>query len=218
MHAWFELDQGNTGLSNAWTSLLLKNIPWNNGQTPNAGQYDTSYSSFPGGFWDSSEGYVYNVPGTTSGTDYFILRAWTGNFTNFNAALEGGALVGTTPVFINPVEYGINPIPDLTNMPALIVKPALPGDANLDGKVDINDLTIVLANYGQSGTVWSTGDFNADGKVDINDLTIVLANYGQSDGESAAGIKAVPEPSCVVLLGVGGVSLLAFAWRKWRAS
>ena len=27
----------------------------------------------------------------------------------------------------------------------------LPGDANLDGKVDINDLTIVLANYGQTG-------------------------------------------------------------------
>ena len=27
---------------------------------------------------------------------------------------------------------------------------AMPGDANLDGKVDINDLTIVLAHYNQT--------------------------------------------------------------------
>ena len=27
----------------------------------------------------------------------------------------------------------------------------LPGDANMDGKVDINDLTVVLANYGAAG-------------------------------------------------------------------
>ena len=54
------------------------------------------------------------------------------------------------------------------------------GDANSDGKVDINDLTIVLANYGQTGMAWSQGAMDGDpsGTVDINDLTIVLANYG----------------------------------------
>ena len=31
-----------------------------------------------------------------------------------------------------------------------VLPPILPGDANLDGKVDINDLTIVLTNYNQS--------------------------------------------------------------------
>ena len=56
-----------------------------------------------------------------------------------------------------------------------LLTPALPGDANLDGKVDINDLTRVLTNYNQTtGMGWGTGDFNNDGKVDINDLTIVL--------------------------------------------
>ena len=29
--------------------------------------------------------------------------------------------------------------------------PVLPGDANGDGKVDINDLTIVLSDFGRSG-------------------------------------------------------------------
>ena len=60
--------------------------------------------------------------------------------------------------------------------------PALPGDANGDGKVDINDLTIVLANFGKTGCVWSQGCMDGDpiGTVDINDLTIVLTNFGKN--------------------------------------
>ena len=86
-----------------------------------------------------------------------------------------------------------------------------PGDANGDGTVDINDLTIVLANFGQIGMTWSQGEFTGDGKVDINDLTIVLANFGKTYG--AAGIKAVPEPASLILL-AGAIGLLAFAWRR----
>ena len=40
---------------------------------------------------------------------------------------------------------------------AFLLQALLPGDANEDGRVDINDLTIVLANYGQSGRVWVAG-------------------------------------------------------------
>ena len=35
-------------------------------------------------------------------------------------------------------------------MPSMVLKPTILGDANLDGKVDVNDLTIVLANFGQT--------------------------------------------------------------------
>jgi len=49
--------------------------------------------------------------------------------------------------------------------------------------------------------------------VDVNDLTLVLANFGTTYGASS-GIKAVPEPSCVALLGIGAACLLAFAWRR----
>ena len=81
--------------------------------------------------------------------------------------------------------------------------------------MDINDLTIVLAHYDQTGMTWSTGESTGDGTVDINDLTIVLAHYGQSAGSPAAAVAAVPEPSCLVLLGIGGVGLLACLRRKW---
>ena len=93
---------------------------------------------------------------------------------------------------------------------------ALPGDANLDGRVDINDLTVVLAHYGQtSGMNWGTGEFNGDGTVDINDLTIVLANYGASVSASAGPrLSVVPEPAGLVLLAAALAGLLACAWRK----
>ena len=98
-----------------------------------------------------------------------------------------------------------------------LLTPAIPGDANLDGKVDINDLTMVLTNYNQTPAMtWTLGDFNGDGKVDINDLTIVLTHYNQSLGSSAGGMAAVPEPSSLVLLGVVAVGLLGCAWRRSR--
>jgi hypothetical protein len=94
----------------------------------------------------------------------------------------------------------------------------MPGDANVDGKVDINDLTRVLTNYNQNvGVVWGSGDFNRDGKVDINDLTIVLTNYNQSLGASSVGLSPVPEPGTLLLLAAGLGSLVACASRKWQS-
>ena len=95
-------------------------------------------------------------------------------------------------------------------MPALVMKQSVSGDANLDGKVDINDLTIVLAHYGQTGTTWAQGEFTGDGTVDINDLTIVLAHYGQTAGASVGGMAAVPEPSTLALIGVAAIGLFGF--------
>jgi hypothetical protein len=57
----------------------------------------------------------------------------------------------------------------------------LPGDANGDGTVDINDLNLVLGNMRNgAAATWANGDFNGDGVIDINDLNLLLSYYGQS--------------------------------------
>ena len=91
-----------------------------------------------------------------------------------------------------------------------------PGDVNGDHRVDINDLTIVLANYGQTGLAWSQGCIDGDpnGGVDINDLTIVLSNYGNS--YAAGALAAVPEPCAVAVLAAALSALLAYRWRRRR--
>ncbi len=91
---------------------------------------------------------------------------------------------------------------DPVNSPfGLAFQPPGPGDVNGDGRVDINDLTIVLANYGRSGCVWSQGCMDGDptGTIDVNDLTIVLSNYGHTYGSPAA-VAVVPEPASLGLL------------------
>ena len=55
------------------------------------------------------------------------------------------------------------------------------GDINRDGVVDILDLTIVGARFGQRGQ--NSADLNGDGLVDIVDLVLVAGEFG---GEAAA--------------------------------
>jgi len=92
------------------------------------------------------------------------------------------------------------------------IMPALYGDANLDGTVNVSDLSKVLTNYDQTGMDWGQGDFSYDGTVDISDLSKVLTSYDQSLAASRPTLAAVPEPSGLVL----SVALIAgIACRRW---
>jgi len=82
--------------------------------------------------------------------------------------------------------------------------PLLPGDANTDGVVDDDDLSLLLANWtgvGGWGGTWRTGDFDENGTVSDADLSLLLANWtGPLPG-------AVPEPATLGLL-LFGLSVL----------
>lgn len=67
------------------------------------------------------------------------------------------------------------------------------GDANLDGQVNIGDLTLLAANFGQSGR-WSSGDFSHDGVVNIGDLTLLASSFGFTTYS-----MPIPEPQLVSL-------------------
>lgn len=68
-----------------------------------------------------------------------------------------------------------------------------PGDANGDGAVDLADLNLVLANFGQMTT---SGDVTGDGVVDLADLNLVLANFGTdcNEGESKSFSMSMTDP------------------------
>jgi autotransporter-associated beta strand protein len=93
------------------------------------------------------------------------------------------------------------------------------GDANLSANVDADDYFIIDSNYNKSGTVfgYSKGDFNYDGVINGDDFALIDAGFsgqgavpilpGAPVGE-LAGVTAVPEPSTLSLLALGGAALL----------
>lgn len=64
------------------------------------------------------------------------------------------------------------------NYRAFILAPVCRGDADADGKVTFDDITMVLANFNLSVTPYGLGDANGDGIVDFDDITEVLASFG----------------------------------------
>lgn len=67
-----------------------------------------------------------------------------------------------------------------------------PGDANLDGAVNLLDLSALASTFNKPGT-WSQGDFNGDGTVDLLDLSLLAANFGSAS-------RPTPEPTTGALL------------------
>ncbi|WP_437501071.1 VWA domain-containing protein [Sorangium sp. So ce1099] len=53
-----------------------------------------------------------------------------------------------------------------------------PGDASLDGCVNVTDRSLVLSQFGQNVAAGTPTDFNRDGVVNIYDYNTVLQNYG----------------------------------------
>ena len=61
----------------------------------------------------------------------------------------------------------------------LTIRTTANGDAQLDGKVDFDDILALFPNYNAAGAYrWQQGDFTYDGKVDFDDILALFPNYG----------------------------------------
>jgi hypothetical protein len=62
----------------------------------------------------------------------------------------------------------------------------LRGDANGDGRVNLNDFNILAANFGQSPRDFTQGDFDYSGNVNLTDFNILAGRFGQAVGSGGA--------------------------------
>ncbi len=76
-----------------------------------------------------------------------------------------------------------------TDTNSILVAVAHLGDANRNGIVDIQDISVVANNWQQPRNNWAQGDFNRDGIVNIQDFSIVANNWQQT---SIYSLEAAP--------------------------
>ncbi|MGA2499329.1 MAG: pre-peptidase C-terminal domain-containing protein, partial [Tepidisphaeraceae bacterium] len=85
-----------------------------------------------------------------------------------------------------------------TNFGQVIIKYALLGDTDLDGRVTQADYLNVLANQGNAGQ-WITGDLNGDGMVTPDDLAVVSANLGAGSAATAGPALLAQTPASAMV-------------------
>ena len=91
------------------------------------------------------------------------------------------------------------------------------GDVDLDGDVDIGDVTRMALGFNQLGG-YSQGDLTGDGLVSIGDLGLMADEFGKVinpiplSGEGYSSVSSVPAHTTFAL--VGAVGLAGLAGRK----
>jgi hypothetical protein len=96
-----------------------------------------------------------------------------------SSAMQAGMAIGyaeSTDLFGSfPATFGGESI-DAT---AVVMRQALRGDLNLDGRVNLRDFNRLAGAFGQSGRDWASGDCNYDGAINLTDFNALAANFGR---------------------------------------
>jgi len=124
----------------------------------------------------------------------------------WHGSAPSGGLGGVSGVSFNTYNSIVAHVIDNMSLVDIEPEPTIPGDADGDQDVDADDVAILAANWGGSGG-WADGDFSGDGVINAVDASILAANWTGPLSEANAA-TGVPEPSTLVLLGIGAILLL----------
>jgi hypothetical protein len=149
--------------------------------------------------------------GAWTGTGITSSTAAAANQTQFDSRSLGYAENATLPLGPYTTFHGAT-----VDSTSILIAFTRTGDANLDGVVNDEDVTIVSATYapGVPQPSWALGDFDYNGFVDDDDVTLLGVFYDPSAPpvaapiDGAGAVAAVPEPSTLVFLAASSVLLL----------
>jgi fibronectin-binding autotransporter adhesin len=153
--------------------------------------------------------------------------SWTGNGINSTAAAANSAHTTAVGMYVPAAGSTFD---NQTVYPTdVVVAYTYYGDANLDGKVDGSDYSLIDAGYASGGTLtgWQNGDFNYDGVIDGSDYTLIDNAFNNQGGQitqtsalvadqtaqvadqtaQVAGTAAVPEPAAIGLIGLAAAAV-----------
>jgi hypothetical protein len=178
-----------------------------------------SVGSATGGTYNGVSGLVQSGRngGAWDGNGIVTSSATPGNsFTSLGVATAAqvkGIADGATAVWNGEVVHGSD----------TLVMYTYGGDANLDGRITVDDYGRIDFNVGLGTNGWFNGDFNYDGKISVDDYGIIDFNVGIQGpplGSAAGGfanpgaLSAVPEPASLTVLTLGGLACLSARRRR----
>ena len=154
---------------------------------------------FNGGRWNGTNGIAISSAAANTGMALGILLNTNAAGTALKSTFDGQS-VSQTDVLVKYTYYG---------------------DANLDGKVDASDYSLIDSGYLTHVTGWYNGDFNYDGVINGSDYTLIDNAFNTQsvvlNSESAAttselaeagGSQSVPEPGSLGILFIAATGLL----------
>jgi subtilisin-like proprotein convertase family protein len=119
------------------------------------------------------------------------LLAATFNAGNWNGTGGIGSSAATSnPGHITALGYGSNAVLNKTSFDGVtgltasdvFVKYTYYGDSDLNGATTLDDFTLFLNGYQNSGNSWTRGDFDYSGVTTLDDFTLFLLGYQQQGG------------------------------------
>jgi len=127
--------------------------------------------------------------GSPSGAVVFVNEGSANKFGDmqfYDVTINPGTAIGLHEVgistdwtFLADPAFQLQPYA-VQNQPFKVI-PSIPGDADTDGDIDLDDFDTLTSNFGQNaGMTWFDGDFDLDGDVDFDDFARLALHFGES--------------------------------------